>query len=115
MQRSSKNDLAKTARGTVGVLGIGFSNAYKYIEDDQHRYSRSLDPQRHIPPSLFISERDGVRNGAVMPLSERCIEDFGTGRPASLSGDDLPVTSDLIAPDPGQAPDRTGLDVGPVG
>lgn len=73
---TGRSDIARTARGAVGIAGIGFSNAYKLIEDDDHRYARSLDADRRLPASLFISERDGVRNGSVMPLSERCIEDF---------------------------------------
>lgn len=108
MASTSTNDLAKTARGAVGVLGAGFSNAYKYIENDQNRYARSLDPDRRLPPSLFVSQRDGVRNGSVMPLSERCIEDFASSRgatqaPASAKlGDEQPIAG------------RSDLDLGSV-
>lgn len=63
------------ARGIVGATGNSFSNAWDLLEKDGGAYVRSLNRDRAIPPSLFVSERDRVRLGETVPLSERCIED----------------------------------------
>lgn len=65
------------ARGIVGATGWSFSNAWDLLEKDGGAYLRSMDAERAIPPSLFVSERDRVRLGQAMPLAERCIEDHG--------------------------------------
>lgn len=66
-----------TARGIVGATGNSFSNAFDLLERDGGAYMRSMNADRAIPPSLFISDRDRVRLGEVVPLPERCIEDHG--------------------------------------
>jgi len=67
----------RTARGIVGATGGSFSGAWDLLEKDDGAYLRSMDAERAIPPSLFVSERDRVRLGQAMPLAERCIEDYG--------------------------------------
>jgi hypothetical protein len=67
----------RTARGIVGATGGSFSGAWDLLEKDDGAYLRSMDAERAIPPSLFVSERDRVRLGQAMPLAERCIEDHG--------------------------------------
>ena len=63
------------ARGIVGATGNSFSNAWDLLEKDGGAYIRSMNRDRAIPPSLFVSERDRVRLGETVPLTERCIED----------------------------------------
>lgn len=63
------------ARGIVGATGNSFSNAWDLLEKDGDAYVRSMNRDRAIPPSLFVSERDRVRLGETVPLVERCIED----------------------------------------
>jgi len=67
----------RAARGIVGPTGNSFSNAWDLLESDGDAYTRSLGRERAIPPSLFVSERDRVRLGLAVPLTERCIEDHG--------------------------------------
>ena len=45
------------------------------IEEGSEAYNRSLfNP--HLPPSTHISHNDVIRRGLVIPVSERCIEDW---------------------------------------
>lgn len=67
------------ARGTMGAIGLNRSNAWDYLENDNGAYLRSMEKDAVLPPSLFVSERDRVRHGQAIPLSERCIEDHGNG------------------------------------
>ncbi len=66
------------ARGIVGATGNSFSNAWDLLEKDGGAYMRSMDRDRALPPSLFVSERDRVRLNQAVPLRERCIEDHGS-------------------------------------
>lgn len=45
------------------------------IADNSEAYNRSID-QPHLPPSTHVSHNDAVRRGLVMPVGERCIEDW---------------------------------------
>lgn len=66
------------ARGIIGATGNGFSNAWDYLHDGAgEAYLKSFESERHLPPSLFVSERDRVRHGLPAPVAERCIEDHG--------------------------------------
>lgn len=69
------NSTFNAARGIIGPTGNSFSNAWEHLEKDGAAYNRSMDRERAIPPSLFVSERDRVRHGLAVPLSERCVED----------------------------------------
>lgn len=72
----------QTARGIVGMTGASLSGAYELLEKDDGAYMRSMAKEPPLPPSLFVSERDRVRrNGKVVPIAERCIEDHGTDSP----------------------------------
>lgn len=46
------------------------------LEKDDGAYLRSLRPD-HLPPSLFVSERDRTRHDRPVPMPERCLEDVG--------------------------------------
>lgn len=68
----------KSARATMGAIGLNRSNAWDYLENDNGAYLRSMEKEPMLPPSLFVSERDRTRHGNPMPLVERCIEDHGS-------------------------------------
>ncbi len=65
------------ARGIIGATGNGFSNAWELLDEGGDAYLKSFGTDQHIPPSLFVSERDRVRYGMPAPVAERCIEDHG--------------------------------------
>lgn len=69
------NDLHQATRDIVGPTGWVVSKSWDQLTDNRSAYVKSFDKDR-IPPSLHISERDRIRAGEVMPLSERCIEDY---------------------------------------
>lgn len=48
------------------------------IAGSSEAYNRSL-VQPHLPPSTHISHNDAVRRGLVIPVGERCIEDWAAG------------------------------------
>lgn len=82
------------ARGIVGATGASFSNAWDLLERDGDAYLRSMEKDPVLPPSLFISERDRVRHGQAVPLSERCIEDAGNPDAEPVSDWDISEISD---------------------
>ena len=67
-------DNARAARDVVGPLGAGFSSQWQQLERNSDAYLKSFD--RHLPPSLHISERDRLRHGDPIPLAERAIKDW---------------------------------------
>ncbi len=73
---------ADAARDITGPTGSGFRLTWEAIERDGSAYLASFD--RRLPPSTFVSERDRLRANLPMPLSERCIEDWG--KPSSKPG-----------------------------
>lgn len=81
MQTSSQ--IGKAARDVIGPTGMAFSNAWEKLDQHGNDYMKSFNP--HTPPSLFVSERDRLRRRQVVPLSERCIEDWNErhGRPSN--------------------------------
>lgn len=80
-RRHVQSQIGRAARDVTGPTGNAFSNAWEQLDRHGDAYMKSFDPR--IPPSLFVSERDRTRMGSPMPLSERCIEDYGhaTRRP----------------------------------
>lgn len=66
-----------SARAIVGPTGNSFSRGWEMLEKDDGAYLRSLRPEHHLPPSLFVSERDRIRHGLPVPMVERCLEDHG--------------------------------------
>jgi len=66
--------IGRAARHIVGPTGYAYSSHWEALSKHSDIYNRSFD--RRIPPSLHISQRDGRRAGWVMPISERCIEDW---------------------------------------
>lgn len=69
------NNLHQATRDIVGPTGWAASGSWEQLSERRGAYVKSFDKER-IPPSLHISERDRIRAGEVMPLKERCIEDF---------------------------------------
>ena len=88
------SDLHRATRDIVGPTGWGDSKGWDQLSERGSAYIKSFDRDR-IPPSLHVSERDRIRAGEVMPLQERCIEDFNANeadKPRQWS------TKDLAAP-----------------
>ena len=55
--------------GTIGHRGL------RVVERGGDTFVESFD--RRIPPSEFVSQRDRKRSSMPIPLSERCVEDWG--------------------------------------
>ena len=72
----SGRSMFDSARGIIGPTGNSFSKGWEMLEKDNGAYLRSMQSEKHLPPSLFVSERDRVRLGQPVPLAERCIEDY---------------------------------------
>jgi len=72
----SGRSMFDSARAIVGPTGNSFSKGWEMLENDNGAYLRSMQSDQHLPPSLFVSERDRVRLGQPVPLAERCIEDY---------------------------------------
>ncbi len=66
--------MARAARDITGPLGSAYSGGYQRLGDHWGAYVKSFD--RHLPPSIHISERDRLRHGQVIPVSERAISDW---------------------------------------
>jgi hypothetical protein len=86
-RRSGRTDTrtstVRAARDVTGATGWAGSRAWDQLSQGSDAYVKSFDPR--IPASLHVSQRDQIRNGEVMPVAERCIEDWGKSR-TSLSG-----------------------------
>lgn len=75
------NDMQRATRDLTGPTGFVTSPSWNALAENREAYLASFD--RRLPPSLHISERDRVRTGLVVPISERCIEDWDDAhRPA---------------------------------
>lgn len=72
----SGRSMFDSARGIIGPTGNSFSKGWEMLANDKGAYLRSMQSEQHLPPSLFVSERDRVRLGQPVPLAERCIEDY---------------------------------------
>jgi hypothetical protein len=70
------DNLRRTLRHVGGYyIPIPTSRLMNAIEEGSEAFNRSLsDP--HLPPSTHISHNDVIRRGMVIPVSERCIEDW---------------------------------------
>ena len=70
------DNLRRTLRHIGGYyIPLPTSGLLDAIEEGSEAYNRSLsDP--HLPPSTHISHNDVIRRGLVIPVSERCIEDW---------------------------------------
>ncbi len=73
-RKAMSHDFQKATRHIIGPTGYQWSTAWKQLEDEDGSYLKSFDPR--IPPSIHISHRDKAREGIIMPISERCIEDW---------------------------------------
>lgn len=73
---SREGGLGRTLRDVGGYYQpIQNSRLMDTIADGSVAYNRSMD-RPHLPPSTHISHNDAVRRGMVMPVGERCIEDW---------------------------------------
>ena len=72
-RRYVTSNLGRATRA-MGGMGVCHKGLYR-IENGGDTYAESFD--RRLPPSLFVSERDRRRAGLPIPLSERCLEDWG--------------------------------------
>jgi len=70
----SPRGIGRAARHIVGPTGYAFSSHWDELSKHHDVYNQSFD--RRVPPSLHIAQQNGRRPGSVMPLSERCIEDW---------------------------------------
>jgi len=68
------NDVVKATRDVTGPTGWVTTSTWDRLEAHSKAYVSSFD--QRLPPSLHISERDRKRHGLVMPVAERCIEDW---------------------------------------
>jgi len=66
-------DMARRTRDVTGPTGYVFSNAWDKLEEHGDAYMKSFD--EHLPPSLFVSERDRTRHNQAIPVLERCLGD----------------------------------------
>lgn len=73
-RRHVHNSIHQAARDITGPTGWVWSNAWDEVDRSGDAYVASFD--RRLPPSTFVSERDRRRANLVMPLAERCIEDW---------------------------------------
>lgn len=72
---SSPNaQLGRAARDIIGPTGNMFSSGWALFEETNAAYMRSFDPR--VPPSIHISQTNAGRHNNVIPLIERCIEDW---------------------------------------
>ena len=75
-RRHVPNHIGRQARDVVGATGWAFSRSWDEVAKVRPAYLRSFERDRVVPPSLHVSHRDRVRSGDVVPLAERCIEDY---------------------------------------
>ncbi len=72
---NSSDEFSTAAREVSGRLGFGTTRLWDHVEESKKAYSESFD--RKLPPSLHISERDRLRAGDPIPVTERRLEDWG--------------------------------------
>jgi hypothetical protein len=71
-------DISRGARDIIGPTGMMWSNGWDAMEEGREAYLQSFEER--VPPSIFVSQRDRTRMGIPVPLVERCIEDWKSGR-----------------------------------
>ncbi len=67
----------RSARHIVGPTGNMFSKGWERYAEGSDAFVRSFDPK--VPSSIHISHRDSLRRNLVVPISERCVEDWSSG------------------------------------
>ncbi|NOX28978.1 MAG: hypothetical protein GXP35_02840 [Actinobacteria bacterium] len=76
--------LGRTLRDVTGPFGPAnfrgkrINNTLETIVDSNSAYRQSFN--RQLPPSTFVSERDRLRFGQAVPVSERLIGDTAATR-----------------------------------
>ena len=71
-----ENGLGRTLRDVGGYYSpMPTGRLMDTIAATSDAYNRSID-RPHLPPSTHVSHNDAVRRGLIMPVSERCIEDW---------------------------------------
>jgi len=66
----------RSARHIVGPTGNMFSRGWDRYAEGAEAFNKSFEPK--IPPSIHVSHNDSVRHRPAVPLSERCVEDWGS-------------------------------------
>jgi len=107
-KKMGPNDLGKAARHMAGPTGELWSNGWDRMAKDKDAYLKSFD--NHIPPSIFVSERDRTRMNQAIPLPERAIADVVAGEEARPSDDDYEeafraLDAEVAADDGGEGED----------
>lgn len=74
--RQLSREIFTATRHIIGPTGYQWSGAWRRLEEDGPAYLRSFDPR--IPPSVFLSPSDLTRSVHLVPVAERCIEDWQT-------------------------------------
>lgn len=90
-RRHVESDLARSAREVVGPTGMMWSNGWDAMAKGSRAYLDSFDP--HVPPSLFVAERERTRQSLPIPLVERCIEDWSDDAPPPAQWDPAELQS----------------------
>jgi hypothetical protein len=75
-RRHVSSDIRQQARDVAGATGWLYSRGWDEVARVEPTYLRSFREPR-VPPSLHVSARDRRRDGIIVPIAERCIEDFG--------------------------------------
>ncbi|MDG1410307.1 MAG: hypothetical protein P8L46_01325 [Acidimicrobiales bacterium] len=82
---------SQAIRHIVGPTGYLAQNTLGPAAKGAAAFNQSFAPR--VPPSLHISHADARRQGTIVPLAERCIEDWQTrityADPHQQMGDDL--------------------------
>jgi len=68
------SDQARAIRHIVGPTGYLAQNTLGPAAKGATAFNESFRPR--IPPSIHISHADAVRRGIIVPVPERCIEDW---------------------------------------
>lgn len=66
--------IRRATRDIVGPTGYMVTKSVDALGESGDAYMKSFDD--HLPPSLFVSERDRTRLNQAMPLVERAIPDL---------------------------------------
>jgi hypothetical protein len=100
-KKMGPNDLGKAARHMAGPTGELWSNGWERMAKDKDAYLKSFD--NHIPPSIFVSERDRTRMNQPMPLPERAIADVVADPSTKPTPHDYEEAFKVLDDEPGAA------------
>ncbi|MEM9202406.1 MAG: hypothetical protein AAGC53_12120 [Actinomycetota bacterium] len=92
---------AHPIRHIVGPTGNMFSNGWSEAAKGADAFQRSFDPR--IPPSIHVSHNDAMRTSQVVPLVERCIEDWNDPTVYADPHDELDLSEGRRSETPGHA------------